>query len=84
MQLHYRDDVRGMATTPDVPYDEFLERVTVKFGRSLTGLALRFKDEDGGMVSLKDESDFELAVETARESSRGRSEGKLEVWCEDA
>jgi hypothetical protein len=44
---------------------------------------LKFKDEDGGMVSLKDESDYELAIETARESAKGRSEGKLEVWCAD-
>ena len=42
------------------------------------------------MVTLRDESDFELAVETAREVAKagkgggGGSEGKLEVWCQDA
>ena len=31
------------------------------------GLSMKFKDEDGGKVSLRDDSDFELAIETARE-----------------
>lgn len=34
-------------------------------------------------VSLRDEMDFELAVETARESAKGKAEGKLEIWCTD-
>ncbi|EJD41593.1 hypothetical protein AURDEDRAFT_115376 [Auricularia subglabra TFB-10046 SS5] len=84
VKLHYRDDVRGMAVSPEMPYDEFLERVTSKFGRSINGLNLRFKDEDGARISLKDEMDFELAIETARENAKGKPEGKLEVWCEDA
>ncbi|KZV80276.1 hypothetical protein EXIGLDRAFT_733284 [Exidia glandulosa HHB12029] len=84
VKLHYRDDTRGMAVAPDMPYDEFLERVTSKFGRSLGGLSIRFKDEDGARISLKDEMDFELAIETARENAKGKPEGKLEVWCEDA
>jgi neutrophil cytosolic factor 2 len=72
-----------MALTPETPYDEFVERVTSKFGKPLGGLALKFKDEDGGKVSLRDESDYELAIETARESAKGKPEGKLEVWCSD-
>ncbi|KZV78480.1 hypothetical protein EXIGLDRAFT_783772 [Exidia glandulosa HHB12029] len=60
------------------PYDESLERVTSKFGRSLGVL------EDGALISLKDEVDFELAIETAREHAKGKPEGKLEVWCQDA
>jgi len=83
VKLHYRDDIRGMAMVPETPYDEFLERVTSKFGRNLNGLAMRFKDDEGGMVSLKDDSDFELAVEVAKESAKGKQEGKLEIWCTD-
>ena len=84
VKLHYRDDVRGMAITPDMPYDEFLERVTSKFGRSLGGMLIKFKDEDGAKISLKDDSDFELAIETARENAKGKPEGKLQIWCDDA
>ncbi|EIN06661.1 hypothetical protein PUNSTDRAFT_72366 [Punctularia strigosozonata HHB-11173 SS5] len=83
VKLHYQDDVRGMALTPETPFEEFIERVTSKFGKPLGGLALKFKDEDGGKVSLRDESDYELAIETARESAKGKPEGKLEVWCMD-
>ena len=50
----------------------------------IPGLGMKFQDEDGGKVSLRDDSDFELAVETAREQSRAGvrpgAEGKLCVW----
>ncbi|KAJ7072604.1 NADPH oxidase regulator NoxR [Mycena amicta] len=84
VKLHYEDDVRGMALTPETPFDEFMDKVTAKFGKDINGLILKFKDEDGGKVSLRDESDYELAIETARESSKGKPEGKLEIWCLDA
>ncbi|KAJ6593589.1 NADPH oxidase regulator NoxR [Mycena capillaripes] len=83
VKLHYDDDVRGMALTPETPFDEFMDKVTAKFGKDINGLTLKFKDEDGGKVSLRDESDYELAIETARESSKGKPEGKLEIWCMD-
>ncbi|KAJ6497758.1 NADPH oxidase regulator NoxR [Mycena sanguinolenta] len=81
VKLHYDDDIRGMALAPETPFEEFMDKVTAKFGR---GLTLKFTDEDGGKVSLRDESDYELAIETARESSKGKPEGKLEIWCMDA
>ncbi|KAJ7714933.1 hypothetical protein B0H14DRAFT_3522854 [Mycena olivaceomarginata] len=84
VKLHYDDDVRGMALTPETPFEEFMDKVTAKFGKDINGLTLKFKDEDGGKVSLRDESDYELAIETARESSKGKPEGKLEIWCMDA
>ncbi|KAJ7647597.1 NADPH oxidase regulator NoxR [Roridomyces roridus] len=84
VKLHYDDDVRGMALTPETPFEEFMDKVTAKFGKDINGLMLKFKDEDGGKVSLRDESDYELAIETARESSKGKPEGKLEIWCTDA
>jgi neutrophil cytosolic factor 2 len=68
-----------MALTPETPFEEFLDKVCAKFGA--TSLNLKFKDEDGGQVSLRDESDYELAIETAREAAKGKPEGKLEIWC---
>jgi hypothetical protein len=82
-QIHYKDDIRGMALDPQVPFEEFVDKLTAKFDRAFDSIALRFKDEDGGRVTMRDESDYELAIETARESAKGRSEGKLEVWCDD-
>lgn len=69
-----------MAISPDMRFGEFLEKVSVKFGRPLGTLGLKFKDEDSVKVSMRDDSDYDLAIETARESARGRPEGKLEIW----
>ena len=43
---------------------------------------LKFRDEDGGKVSLRsNKSDYDLAIETSRESAKGRPESKLVFWC---
>lgn len=83
VKLHYQDDIRGMTLTPDTPFPDFMDKVMAKFHKEAHGLYLKFKDEDGGKVSLRDESDYELAIETARESAKGKAEGKLEIWCID-
>lgn len=72
-----------MMLTPETSFEEFLDKVTSKFGKDINGLGLKFTDEDGGKVTLRDESDYDLAIETARESAKGKPEGKLEVWCSD-
>lgn len=84
VKLHYQDDIRGMTLTPDTPFSDFVDKVTVKFGKNFNGMTMKFKDEDGGKITLRDDSDYELAIETARESSKGKAEGKLEIWCQDA
>ena len=74
-----------MAVPADTTFAEFMEKVTAKFEKSLTGLRIKFKDEDGGQMSLRDESDYDMAIETARQTtSKGKTEGKLELWCTDA
>jgi hypothetical protein len=83
VKLHFRDDVRGMAIVPDMPWEEFLDRVCAKFDKAYGSLEMKFKDEDGVMVTMKDDSDYELAIETAREAAKGKPEGKLEVWCQE-
>lgn len=86
LQVHYQEDVRGMTITPDVTFNEFLDKLCLKF--EVTNLDVKFRDEDGGKVSLKDESDYEMAIETAKETAKGRpdgrSDGRLEIWCVDA
>ena len=83
LKLHYQDDIRGMTLAPDTPFAEFMDKVTAKFGKDINGLGLKFQDEDGGKITLRDESDYELAIETARENSKGKAEGKLVIWCTD-
>jgi hypothetical protein len=69
-----------MMLSPDTPFDEFMDKLTSRFGSTVT---IKFVDEDGIKVSLRDQDDYELAVETARQSSQGKREGKLEIWCTD-
>jgi neutrophil cytosolic factor 2 len=71
-----------MAMPPDVPMEEFLDLVATKFGMGVSDLKMKFADEDGTKVSLLDESDYELALATARENANGKSEGKLTIWVE--
>lgn len=72
-----------MVLTPDTLFPDFMDKVMAKFYKEVNGLYLKFKDEDGSKVSLRDESDYELAIETARVSAKGKAEGKLEIWCTD-
>ncbi|KAI0799961.1 hypothetical protein C8Q74DRAFT_1323316 [Fomes fomentarius] len=83
VKLYYREEVRGMALQPETPFEEFMDLVTRKFGVVPGALGMKFKDEDGGKVTLRDEMDYELAIETARHSAKGRPEGRLEIWCMD-
>lgn len=84
VKLHYQDDVRGMAIGPEMSWEEFCARVAQKFDRAYESLNIKFKDEDGGKVSLRDDSDFDMAIETARELAKGKPEGRLEMWVADA
>ncbi|KAJ3570908.1 hypothetical protein NP233_g4105 [Leucocoprinus birnbaumii] len=74
VKIHHGDEVRGMAVTPDMPFEEFMDKLAAKFDTSIRGLGLKFQDEDGGKVTLADESDYELAIETARTGSKGKAE----------
>lgn len=73
-----------MALAPEVPFDEFVESVTAKFGKPTDGLGMQFRYEDGGRVTLRDDSDYDMAIETAREHANGKPEGKLEIWLVDS
>ena len=81
VKVRFRDEVRGLALAPDVTFLEFMGMLSSKFGVPVSRMDIKFKDEDGGYVSIKDEMDYEMALETAKESANGRTEGKLEVWC---
>ncbi|KAJ8473222.1 hypothetical protein ONZ45_g16375 [Pleurotus djamor] len=83
VKIHYQDDVHGMVVNPEMSFDEFTNKVATKFRKLFNAVGLKFKDEDGVKVNLRDESDYELAIETARESAKGKPEGKLEIWCMD-
>lgn len=72
-----------MAITSDMAFEEFVDRITQKFDKPFDGLGMKYKDEDGTLITLIDESDYDLALEIARNHSGERSERKLEIWCRD-
>ncbi|KAG8777700.1 hypothetical protein FRC16_004063, partial [Serendipita sp. 398] len=82
VKIHFSGEVRGMALTPDVPFEEFVDRVHSKFSKNFGEMVMKFIDEDGMKVSLRDESDYDLAIETARDSAGGKPDGKLVIWVE--
>jgi hypothetical protein len=72
-----------MTLTSATPFEEFKDKITSKFSKHFDRLVLKFLYEDGGKVTLRDDSDYELAIETAKEGVKGKSEGSLEIWCVD-
>jgi len=84
VKVRFKDEVRGLAIAPDVSFAEFMGMLSAKFAIPVRKIDVKFKDEDGGQVSMKDEMDFEMALETARDSAGGKGEGKLEVWCSES
>ena len=83
LQIHHQDDVRGMTMTTDITFSEFMAKVCSKFQKRAGELDLKFRDEDGAKITLRDESDFEMAIETSRMQAKGRPEGKLELFCRE-
>ena len=57
---------RGMSVLPEQNYDDFVQMLRQKFSELGDTLMVRFKDEDGDMLSMQDEGDFEAAVDVAR------------------
>lgn len=57
---------RGMSVTPDQDYEDFIVCLRDKFPQLGKNLNVRFKDEDGDMLSMQDGGDFEAAVDVAR------------------
>lgn len=82
VKIRVDGDTRCMSTFSDMDLRDFLSRLAVKLDRPPYDLAVRFRDEDGDMISLRDEGDWEAAMDCARSRASANGEGKLEVWVE--
>jgi len=80
VKVRFQGQVRGLALGQE-PFEVFMGMLSLKFSIPTHQLDVKFKDEDGTMVSIKDTMDYEMALETARERGNEKTEGKLEVWC---
>lgn len=60
---------RGMSILPSDSYAHLVNQLRSKFPelhRHQEKLSVNFRDEDGDMLSMQDEGDFEAAVDVAR------------------
>ncbi|WVQ99741.1 hypothetical protein IAU59_006883 [Kwoniella sp. CBS 9459] len=95
VKVNFGSAKRGMSILPTHTYETFLQSLHEKFPRSPLPassvgsissnnhdhqLKIRFRDEDGDMLSMMDEGDFEAAIDVARVLGQGRGEGRLEIW----
>ncbi|TIB02372.1 hypothetical protein E3P94_01160 [Wallemia ichthyophaga] len=84
IKIFLNEDVRGMILSAyETSYEKFRSNVHAKFPHiEADRLAIRFKDEND-LVTILDESDWEMAIECARVEAemRERSYGSLEVHC---
>ncbi len=72
-----------MMIKPDISYGTFMDQVSAKFDKDASELSLKFSDEEGNKITLRDESDFDLAIETAKLRARDThtTDWKLDIWC---
>ena len=57
-----------MSILPNESYADLIDDLQTKFPELRNGkrLEVRFKDEDGDMLNMEDEGDFEAAIDVAR------------------
>lgn len=63
-QVRIGDTTRGMALTPEMNFTQFMLALKAKFASE--PLTVQFKDEDGDLLEMRDEGDYEAAVDVAR------------------
>ncbi|KAH9809928.1 hypothetical protein DFH28DRAFT_903815 [Melampsora americana] len=82
VKLHHASDTRGMSIDPEMSLPAFINKVSKKFSLQ-SDVSMRYRDEEGSMITILDDDDWESAVDTARSYAKGRAEGKIEVWVDD-
>jgi len=79
LKLYFKDEIRAMVVSPSIPYTDLYKRVCDKLEQPLGRVRVKFEDEDGTRVSIRDDEDWEMAIGT----TRMKGTGKLAVWCEE-
>ena len=96
IKLHYPGDMRFVMLTPDTPYGPFVDKVREKLKLSVSEVfKVKVRDEEGDLITIGDEDDWELAVQVVRkeweaEAAKAAAKGetgeyaggmaKMEVW----
>ncbi|KZT66870.1 hypothetical protein DAEQUDRAFT_813296 [Daedalea quercina L-15889] len=89
LKLHYQGAVRAMVLTSDLSWEAFKAAILAKLGHPRPGIQMEFEDteDNNERVSLQDQTDYEVAISTARASAHatgsGGREGRLRIWCSE-
>jgi hypothetical protein len=66
LQIHVAGDIRVMTFSADTAFNHLVLRLAAKFDKVADQMQLKFEDDVGDFVSLKDDDDLEWAVDCAR------------------
>ncbi|CAG8454923.1 2005_t:CDS:10 [Funneliformis mosseae] len=75
----YHKDTRVVLVSASIIYSELIKRIQEKFTIEAS-LQLKYKDEDGSMVTMIDQEDFEMAISMIPRTSSDI--GRMEIWIE--
>ncbi|WPH02896.1 Neutrophil cytosol factor 2 [Acrodontium crateriforme] len=80
----HAEDMRYVMTTPDVRYEDLCGQIRAKFSMT-TGFKLKIRDEEGDMVTMADQDDYDMAVEACRTlaAKEKNDMGKMEMWVQE-
>jgi cell division control protein 24 len=77
VKVHYKEDLFVIIVHRTTDYDELVDKVAKKIrlcgGRKEgTALRIKYRDEDGDMVSLGSNEDVQMAFDTSRSATGGQ------------
>nr|POF04242.1 neutrophil cytosol factor 2 [Quercus suber] len=83
LKIH-AEDMRYVMTTPTATFTDLEQQIRAKFAFQAQ-FKLKIRDEEGDMVTMGDQDDWEMAVGGVKaDAARDRAEmGKLEVWVQE-
>jgi len=70
-KTHCNGDTRGMALDLTLSFAEFRQRVAAKFETTPQSIMLKFRDDDGRKISLRDESDYCTSLRSSPRERQG-------------
>lgn len=81
VKVHFADDTRYMIVASVVSYVEFIEQVMKKFNVMKGGIKVRTKDEEGDLITIGDQDDFDMTTAVSRDVARREASdlAKMEV-----
>jgi hypothetical protein len=82
IKVHGGDDMRYVMTTPAATYEALEEQIRAKFSLRPAGFKLKIRDEEGDMVTMGDQDDWEMTISVAKAAANKErvDMAKMEMW----